>query len=62
MGSAKPWRNWGSSHTVLYHERAIRLLPQHSINATVRGIWARRSAALALFWTFVAVQSTFCWH
>jgi len=26
----------GSSHTVFYHERTNRLLPQHSINATVR--------------------------
>lgn len=25
-----------SSHTVFYHERTNRLLPQHSINATVR--------------------------
>jgi C-terminal processing protease CtpA/Prc len=26
----------GSSHTVFYHERTNRLLPQHSINATLR--------------------------
>jgi C-terminal processing protease CtpA/Prc len=26
----------GSSHTVFYHERTSRLLPQHSINATIR--------------------------
>ena len=26
----------GSSHTVFYHERTNRLLPQHSINATIR--------------------------
>ena len=26
----------GSSHTVLYHERENRVLPQHSINATLR--------------------------
>lgn len=28
----------GSSHTVFYHERANQVLPQHSINATLRGI------------------------
>src|SRR5215467_6755813 len=28
-------RELGSSHTVFYHERTNRLLPQHSINATV---------------------------
>ena len=26
----------GSSHTVFYHERTNRVLPQHSINATLR--------------------------
>jgi carboxyl-terminal processing protease len=27
----------GSSHTVFYHERTNRLLPQHSVNGTLRG-------------------------
>ena len=35
-GVRKALAELGSSHTVFYHERAIRLLPQHSINATVR--------------------------
>jgi C-terminal processing protease CtpA/Prc len=31
----------GSSHTVFYHERSNRLLPQHSINATLR--WSKQA-------------------
>jgi C-terminal processing protease CtpA/Prc len=35
-GVRKALAELGSSHTVFYHERTIRLLPQHSINATIR--------------------------
>ena len=35
-GVRKALAELGSSHTVFYHERTNRLLPQHSINATVR--------------------------
>jgi len=34
-GVRKALAELGSSHTVFYHERTNRLLPQHSINATV---------------------------
>jgi len=35
-GVRKALAELGSSHTFFYHERTIRLLPQHSINATIR--------------------------
>jgi carboxyl-terminal processing protease len=35
-GVRKALAELGSSHTVFYHERTSRLLPQHSINATIR--------------------------
>jgi C-terminal processing protease CtpA/Prc len=35
-GVRKSLAELGSSHTVFYHERTNRLLPQHSINATLR--------------------------
>ena len=35
-GIRKALAELGSSHTVFYHERSNRLLPQHSINATIR--------------------------
>ena len=35
-GVRKALAELGSSHTVFYHERTNRLLPQHSINATLR--------------------------
>ena len=35
-GIRKALSELGSSHTVFYHERTNRLLPQHSINATIR--------------------------
>lgn len=35
-GVRKALAELGSSHTVFYHERSNRLLPQHSINATIR--------------------------
>src|ERR1700681_3372380 len=35
-GVRKTLAELGSSHTVFYHDRTNRLLPQHSINATVR--------------------------
>jgi C-terminal processing protease CtpA/Prc len=35
-GVRKALAQLGSSHTVFYHERTNRLLPQHSINATIR--------------------------
>jgi C-terminal processing protease CtpA/Prc len=35
-GVRKALAELGSSHTVFYHERTNRLLPQHSINATIR--------------------------
>ena len=35
-GIRKALTELASSHTVFYHERSNRLLPQHSINATVR--------------------------
>jgi C-terminal processing protease CtpA/Prc len=35
-GVRKALAELGSSHTVFYHEQTNRLLPQHSINATVR--------------------------
>jgi len=34
-GIRKALSELGSSHTVFYHERTNRLLPQHSINATI---------------------------
>jgi carboxyl-terminal processing protease len=41
----------GSSHTVCYHERTNRLLPQHSINATLRAFNIDRSDR----WAFLDV-------
>jgi C-terminal processing protease CtpA/Prc len=35
-GVRKALAELGSSHTIFYHERTNRLLPQHSINATIR--------------------------
>jgi C-terminal processing protease CtpA/Prc len=35
-GVRKALAELGSSHTVFYHDRTNRLLPQHSINATIR--------------------------
>jgi C-terminal processing protease CtpA/Prc len=35
-GVRKALAELASSHTVFYHERTNRLLPQHSINATIR--------------------------
>src|SRR5580698_9968995 len=35
-GVRKALAELNSSHTVFYHERSNRLLPQHSINATLR--------------------------
>jgi len=41
----------GSSHTAFYHEDGMRVLPQHSINATLRGF----SAAGSERWFFLDI-------